>query len=49
MTDLATIAADLRAEQEALDAVVADLDEAQWQTDTASPGWSVADQIGHLT
>lgn len=49
MTGLVTIAADLRAEQEALDAVVANLDVDQWQIGTASPGWSVADQIGHLT
>lgn len=49
MTDLACIAADLRAEQDALDQVVADLDVDQWQMGTASPGWSVADQIGHLT
>ncbi len=49
MTDLSTIAADLLAEQESLDRVVADLSAEQWGTPTASPGWTVADQIGHLT
>jgi uncharacterized protein (TIGR03084 family) len=43
------IAADLRAEQEALDQVVASITEEQWQLPTASPRWTVADQIGHLT
>ena len=39
---------DLVAEHEALDAVVADLADAAWSTPTASAGWNVADQIGHL-
>lgn len=43
------VAADLAAEQDALDAVVAGLSSQQWQTPTPSPGWTVADQIGHLT
>ena len=43
------IAADLVAEQEALDDVVAGLSDDQWATPTPSPGWTVADQIGHLT
>jgi uncharacterized protein (TIGR03084 family) len=46
LTDLVD---DLRAEQEALDAVVGGLDAERWATPTPSPGWSVADQIGHLT
>lgn len=49
MTDVREVAADLRAEQEALDAVVAGLTDEQWGLPTPSPGWSVADQIGHLT
>lgn len=49
MTDVHEVAADLRAEQEALDAVVADLSDEQWQLPTPSAGWTVADQIGHLT
>ena len=47
--DVAVVAADLRSEQDALDAVVADLTDEQWETATPSPGWTVADQIGHLT
>jgi uncharacterized protein (TIGR03084 family) len=43
------VAADLAAEQDALDAVVAGLSAEQWRTPTPSPGWTVADQIGHLT
>ena len=43
------IAQDLRAEHEALDAVVAPLDADRWRLATPSPGWTVADQIGHLT
>ena len=49
MTTLSSIAADLRAEQESLDQVVADLSVDEWNSPTASAGWSVADQIGHLT
>jgi uncharacterized protein (TIGR03084 family) len=40
---------DLRAEEFALDEVVADISEEQWLLATPSPGWSVADQIAHLT
>jgi uncharacterized protein (TIGR03084 family) len=43
------VAVDLVAEQDALDAVVAELAHEQWQLPTPSPGWTVADQIGHLT
>lgn len=49
MTDVRELAADLRAEQEALDTVVAGLADGQWRQATPSPGWTVADQIGHLT
>lgn len=49
MTDVREVAADLHAEQEALDAVVAELSEDQWALPTPSAGWTVADQIGHLT
>jgi uncharacterized protein (TIGR03084 family) len=49
MTDVAAIAADLTAEQDALDEVVAGLAAESWATPTPSPGWTVADQIGHLT
>lgn len=47
--DAAGIRADLIAEQEALDAVVADLDPEQWDTPTPSPRWAVRHQIAHLT
>jgi uncharacterized protein (TIGR03084 family) len=40
---------DLREEHNALDVVVAPISEEQWRTATPSPGWSVADQIAHLT
>ena len=47
--DVQSLAADLIAEQDALDAVVAVLGDEQWTLPTPSPGWTVADQIGHLT
>ena len=40
---------DLIAEQKSLDEVVAGIGDNQWCLATASPGWCVADQIGHLT
>lgn len=46
--DLRDLCADLAAEHAALDAVVADLDDAGWDTPTASDRWAVRDQIGHL-
>ncbi len=49
MTDVHDVATDLQAEQEALDSIVALLAEEQWRLSTPSPGWTVADQIGHLT
>ena len=42
------VSVDLIAEQDALDSVVARLSPERWQTPTPSPGWSIADQIGHL-
>ncbi len=47
--DVAEVRADLLAEQEALDTVVADLDADAWAQLTPSPGWTVAHQIAHLT
>jgi uncharacterized protein (TIGR03084 family) len=47
--NVSDVRADLLAEQQALDDVVAGLDAEGWATPTASPRWSVADQIGHLT
>ncbi len=49
MNQLEEIRADLRAEQAQLDAIVAVLRPDQWSNPTPSPGWTVADQIGHLT
>ncbi len=46
---IAEAIADLRAEHDALDVVVAALDDEQWATPTPSPGWTVFDQIAHLT
>ena len=40
--------ADLEAEQNSLEEVVADLDEETWKLATGSPGWTIADQISHL-
>ena len=49
MTDLGALRRDLLDEQLALDAIVAGMSDADWAKTTASPGWTVADQIGHLT
>ncbi len=49
MTDLlAGVLADLEAESEQLDALVADLSEAGWRTPTPAAGWDVATQVAHL-
>ena len=39
---------DLEAEHEALDALVAGLEPARWDTPTPAEGWTVRDQIAHL-
>jgi uncharacterized protein (TIGR03084 family) len=39
---------DLAAEQDSLDALVAELDETTWARPTPSDGWNVRDQIAHL-
>lgn len=48
MPNLDLILEDLRAEHEALDAMVADLGDDAWETPTPAEGWNVRDQIGHL-
>ena len=49
MTDVLTqVLADLAAEGDRLDALVADLDDAGWRTATPAPGWDVAAQVAHL-
>jgi uncharacterized protein (TIGR03084 family) len=40
--------ADLRAESDDLDALVADLPAERWATATPAPGWTIAHQIAHL-
>ncbi len=47
--DVKGVLADLVAEQQALDEVVAGLRPAEWDLPTPSPRWTVTDQIGHLT
>ena len=42
------VLADLAGEQQALDGLVADLDESGWATPTPSEGWNIVDQISHL-
>jgi uncharacterized protein (TIGR03084 family) len=48
VTDLDGLRRDLAAEHEALDAVVAGLDEDGWAAPTPAEGWTVRDQVGHL-
>ena len=48
MTDPQALFADLAAEGNDLDALVADLPEAGWRSDSAAPGWTIAHQIAHL-
>ncbi len=42
------ICEDLRAEHDALEAVLADLAEEKWMLMTPSPGWNIKDQVRHL-
>jgi uncharacterized protein (TIGR03084 family) len=42
------VIADLAAEHAALEALVADIDEAGWRTTTPAEGWNVADSVSHL-
>lgn len=42
------VVADLRAESDDLDALVADLPDERWRTETPAPGWTIAHQIAHL-
>jgi uncharacterized protein (TIGR03084 family) len=43
-----TVLDDLRAESDALDALVAGLDPARWADPTPAEGWTIAHQIAHL-
>src|SRR3974390_2505928 len=42
------VVADLRAESDDLDALVAPLPAHRWAESTPAPGWTIAHQIGHL-
>lgn len=48
MADPGPFVAELRAESDELDALVAPLDTGRWADPTPSPGWTIAHQIGHL-
>ncbi len=48
MAGAGPIVADLRAESDDLDALVAPLPAERWEEPTPAPGWSIAHQIGHL-
>ncbi|MFT3900897.1 MAG: TIGR03084 family metal-binding protein [Gordonia sp. (in: high G+C Gram-positive bacteria)] len=48
MSAVAEVVADLTAESDALDDLVAGLKPAQWATPTPAAGWTIAHQIGHL-
>ena len=45
---LTDLVADLRAESDALDALVAGLDDDGWRLETPAAGWTIAHQIAHL-
>ena len=45
---LESVLADLEAESDQLDAIVAGLDDDGWTTATPAPGWDVAHQVAHL-
>jgi uncharacterized protein (TIGR03084 family) len=46
--DLAALVADLAAETAALRAITDPLTDAGWRLMTPAPGWTIADQVGHL-
>ncbi|MGD9959999.1 TIGR03084 family metal-binding protein [Nocardioides sp.] len=48
MTTLDDVLADLAAESQVLDALVAPLSEAEWRTPTPAEGWDIAHQLVHL-
>ncbi|GAA1223049.1 TIGR03084 family metal-binding protein [Kitasatospora nipponensis] len=48
MAEIEPLLADLAAESEGLDALVAALDDRGWAQATPAPGWTIAHQIAHL-
>jgi uncharacterized protein (TIGR03084 family) len=49
MPDQRSVIADLTADGEEVDRMVANLDADQWRLPTPAPGWTIAHQIAHLT
>ena len=49
MTQLPDVIADLTAEGDSVDQMVADLRPDQWTIPTPAPGWTIGHQIAHLT
>ncbi|MEV0998790.1 TIGR03084 family metal-binding protein [Nonomuraea sp. NPDC050202] len=49
MSELHAVLGDLASDGDQLDSLVAGLEPAQWQLPTPAPGWTIADQIAHLT
>lgn len=48
MADASPLIAELEAESDELDALVADLPDERWHTPTPAPGWTITHQIAHL-
>ena len=48
MAAIDAVLADLAAEGDDLDQLVSRIEPDRWQTETPSPGWTIAHQIGHL-
>jgi uncharacterized protein (TIGR03084 family) len=48
MVDMASICADLQAEQEALESILSTLEETDWNRPTPADGWMIRDQVSHL-
>ena len=48
VVDLTVLLGDLRAEGDELDALVADLPDADWALPTPAAGWTIAHQVAHL-
>lgn len=46
--DMRALLADLRAESDDLDAMIAPLDQEQYLLDTPAEGWCISDQVSHL-
>jgi uncharacterized protein (TIGR03084 family) len=49
VTELSDVFADLTAERDVVDRMVAGIDAAQWTADTPAEGWTIAHQIAHLS